>query len=125
MKLLIAVLIVAISTFSVSAADVSYSTEATITLPDNTDVYQVSVRVTELTKRRGKLEEKQVAIPINGTAALGQKASMFAGDAREGVTVDMFCPKPGEGDAASCQVKVTRGKKVVSTSKLRLQLPAK
>ena len=50
-----AVLIVTISTFTVSAGNVSYSTEASITPPNTENVYQVFVRVTEVTTRRGKV----------------------------------------------------------------------
>jgi hypothetical protein len=125
MKQFIALLIAMVHVFGASAADASFSTEATITPRKDKNQYEVFVRVTQLVKKRGKLTEKPVAIPIYVTAELGEKASAFAGQCgpgKEGVTVDMFCPKQGESDFASCTVTVQRGDKVVSTSHLRLKL---
>ena len=125
MKKLIALLITTVPLFAASAADASYSTEATITPRKDENRYEVFVRVTHLAKQCGKLTEKQVAIPIRATVGLGEKASAFAGQCgpgKEGVTVDMFCPKRGESDFASCTVTVKQGDKVVSTSNLRMKM---
>lgn len=115
-------LVVGVLMVVVRAASPLYSTDVVVTPDKETGQYQVEVRVTRLAAERGPFGGKPMSKGIRMTAPFGQMASSFSGrtdPGLEGVTAEMFCPKPGESDFAFCTVTVNRGKKVVSTANFR------
>lgn len=137
MKKLTAVLIASISTFAATAADTTYSTEATITprapaRGTHKNLCEVVVRVSKLFEQDGKVTEEVVSEP-RLLVGRGDSHSSFVGlcpphpnyQTEENVTVDVFCPKSGDRGFASCTVTVKRGDKVVSKSKLKVKVEDK
>lgn len=117
--------LVAVLAFVIGAAIPLYLTEVTITPDKEKSQYQVEVRVTPLAPEQGRFGWTPMTNSIRITAPLGQPASGFSGatgPGQQGMTAEMFCPKPGEGDFAFCTVTVNRGSKVVSAAKFRFRV---
>jgi hypothetical protein len=99
----------------------SYSTEATMSLQKEDGIYNVMVKVSELTVRRGKTVERVIAEPRIRSSP-GVPATLHVGDDKENVTVDVSWPYPNESGTASCVVVVKHGDEAVSKSKLQLKV---
>jgi hypothetical protein len=122
-------LILGICTLAITASAVPYSIDATITPQKNKGQYQVVVHVSKLIEQNGKLIEKLICTP-KVTSGFGGAASLYQGLTpnnpdylnQENVSVDVFYPKSGNSDFASCVVTVKRGDEVVAKSNLRLKI---
>jgi len=123
MKKIITLLFVSTLAVSALAADVSYSTEASITPGKDKRQCQIVVRISQISEQDGKATETLIAQPRSLTN-LGQKASFFVGNddpKTQCVSVDVFSPKTAS-DFASCVVTVTRGGQVLSKSATKLKM---
>ena len=91
-----------------------------MSLQKDDGTYYVVVRVSELTQRHGKTVERVISEPRIQSAP-GVPATLYVGDKKENVTVDVSWPYPNESGTASCVVVVKHGDEVVSKSKLQLE----
>lgn len=107
----------------------TYSTEVTMSLHEEEGSYNVDVRFMELEEKNGKLIEKLISAPrIKSTP--GVPSSAYTGAAssdpdyanKENITVDVTWPYPNESGLASCVVTLKRGDKMLSRSKMQLQV---
>jgi hypothetical protein len=127
MKKFISVLIATACAVATTAAAASYSTEATMTRQKDKGTYEVTVRVSSLAERDGKISEKLIEQP-KITSSPGVPASLYCGlqpsapDYRkqENVSVEVSWPESGKRDFAVCTVVVKLGDKIVSKSKLQV-----
>ena len=132
MKQIIAVLAVTACVVASAAMGATYSTEATITQQKDKGRYLVDVRILELVEQNGQLTEHIVARPRIESAP-GVPASLYQGPQpsqpnykkEENVTMDVSWPEHGKSGFAICDVTVKLGDKVVSKSKLKVQVDDK
>jgi hypothetical protein len=132
MKILIALLVTTACLAATAAVAAHYSTEATITQQKDKGRYLVDVRISQLIEQNGKLTEKLIARPRIDSAP-GVPASVHQGaqlsqpdyQTAENVTLDVSWPEHGQGGFAICDITVKLGDKVVSKSKLKVQVDAK
>jgi hypothetical protein len=114
----------------VIAAD--YSTEATITEQKDKGTYLVEISVSRLMEQNGQVVERVIARP-RISAAPGVPASLYSGPqpsqadykTEENVSVDVSWPEAGQGGFVICSVTVKLGDRVVSKSKMKVQIEAK
>src|ERR1700761_4923840 len=99
----------------------SYSTDATMSLQKEAGIYNVAIKVPELTMRHGKAVERVIAEPRIRSSP-GVPATLHVGNDKESVTVDVSWPYPNESGTASCMVVVKHGDEAVSKSKLQLKV---
>lgn len=129
MNKIIALLIIASCAVAATAVAATYSTEATMYFQKNEGTYKVFVRVSRLVEQDGKLKEQLIAEPRIQSAP-GVPATLYSGlqpshpnyANEENVTVDVSWPYPNESGLALCAVVIKRGDKIVSKSKLQLQI---
>jgi hypothetical protein len=132
MKKIITFLFVSTLTLAAIAADVYYSTVATIAPLMDKGQYKVDVRVSRLVEQDGKFVEKLIAQP-RLLSGLGCPASLYQGlqpsnpdyQKQENVSVDVSWPYPDESGVAYCTVTVKLGDKLVSKTKVELQIIGK
>jgi hypothetical protein len=124
MKKLLAFIFVTTIAVAATASDVSYSTEATFT-PSQTHkgLCQVVVAITQF-QQNGKTTDKQVStFPL--LVPFGQKASYhlaFNNHNTKEILLDLFCPKQGDADFASCAVTIKQGSETLANSTIRLKM---
>jgi hypothetical protein len=110
----------------------TYSTEAIVAPAIDKGEYEVNVKVSRLEERDGKLVEKLISNP-RIKAGLGTPASLYQGlepqnpeyQTQENVRVEVSWPYPSESGMGFCMVTVKLGDKVVSKSKMQLQIIGK
>jgi hypothetical protein len=131
MKKHIAVLVASLTALT-SALAASYSTEAIITQQKDKGRYLVDVRVLQLVEHDGQLTEQLVARPridsapgIPATLYQGPQPSQPNYQTEENVTVDVSWPEAGQSGFAICSITVKLGDKVVSKSKLKMEVDNK
>jgi hypothetical protein len=115
-----------------TAVAATYSTEATITQQKDKGIYLVDVRVLQLKQQNGKITERLIARPRIDSAP-GVPASSYSGlqpsqsnyQNKENVTLDVSWPEAGQSGFAICNVTVRRGGKIVSKSKLKVEVDNK
>ena len=127
MKILLLLAASAFCTMTTVAAN--YTTEATITQQKDKGRYLVEVRVSQLIEQNGVVTEQLIARPRIDSAP-GVPASLYSGlqpshpnyHKEENVSVDVAWPEPGKGGFAICDVTVKLGDKVVSRSKMKMEV---
>ena len=132
MKKLITSLLAAACAIATTSVAATYSTEATITQQKDKGRYLVDVRILQLVEQDGQLTEHLIARPRIDSAP-GVPASLYKGpqpsqsnyQTEENVTVDVAWPDPGKSGFAVCSVTVKLGDKVVSKSKVKMEVDGK
>jgi len=118
-----------IFTIALSVTAASYSTEAIITLNKDKTQYEVAGRVSKLVEQNGKFTEEVIASP-KVLSAPGSPGSFYVGLGRshpnypnkDNVTMDVSWPKDGETGFAICTITVKRGDRIVSKSKMQVNV---
>jgi hypothetical protein len=129
MKNLLILLIATACAVAATAATANYSTEATITQQKEKGRFLVEVRVSQLVEQDGNVTEHLIARPRIDSAP-GVPASLYSGlspshpnyDKEENVTVDVSWPEAGMRGFAICDVTVKLGNKVVSRSRMKMEV---
>jgi hypothetical protein len=132
MKNFLIIIIGAAVVLSYTAFAASYSTEATITPLMDKGEYKVDVRISRLVEQDGKLVENLISEP-RIRSGLGCAASYYQGlqptnpdyQKQENFSIDVSWPYPNESGVAFCTIVVKQGDKVVSKSRLQLQITGK
>ena len=132
MKKFITLLLAAACAIATTALAATYSTEATFTQQKDKGRFLVDVRVSQLVEQNGKLKEHLIARPRIDSAP-GVPASLYSGlqpshpnyHHEENVSVDVSWPEAGQSGFAICSVTVKLGDKVVSKSKLKMEVDSK
>jgi hypothetical protein len=114
------------------AVAANYSMEATITDQKDKGTYLAEISVSRLLEQNGQVVERVIARP-RISAAPGVPASLYSGPqpsqadykTEENVCVDVSWPEAGQGGFVICSVTVKLGDKVVSKSKMKVQIEAK
>lgn len=132
MKKLIAILIATACAVASSAVAANYSTEATMTRQKDKGTYEVTVRVSQLIERDGKVIEELIEQP-RITSSPGVPASLYSGlepshpdfAKRENVSVEVSWPEAGQSGFSVCTVTIKLGTRIVSKSRMQVAVEEK